>query len=230
MTDFKYHRTFEHNLQGKYQKVFDALSSPASVLELGCHTGYFSRFLAEHGFRVVGVEYDGHAAQVARNGGIEVIVGDVENEAVFDKLAGQSFDYILAMDVLEHLRDPSRVLVQLKPLLKESGKLLVTGPNVAYWAVRAKLLLGHWDYEDTGILDRTHLRFYTMKGWQTLLSNSGFRVATVATAEAMVPFEQFLARLGLNESRLQKIRHIAAKVSPSLFSIVLLLEANLNRQ
>jgi SAM-dependent methyltransferase len=116
---------------------------------------------------------------------------------IFEGISGpwrEPFDVIVAGDVLEHLPRPEDLLSALKPLLKPDGRLLVSLPNVANVTVRASLLLGRFPYADRGILDRTHLRFYTRASARRLLGESGFGVRWEA-ATAM-PVELALPALG----------------------------------
>ena len=217
-----YHRDFSQGLDGKYAKVMAHLTSKAkgSVLEIGCHTGYFSRVLLNNGFNVLGVERDETAARQARDAGVSVIEGDISDPDTIAKISAQ-FDVVLLMDVLEHLVDPCAVLQRLKPRLKAGGRVLITGPNVAYWAVRLKLLSGCWDYADTGILDRTHLHFYTAATWKQLAESAGYDVTSTESAEAMVPLEHILKRV----NSVNFFRHVAAAAKPDLFTVVYLIEA-----
>jgi hypothetical protein len=129
------------------------------------------------------------------------------------------------MDILEHLGRPEDLLRQLKPLLAENGRLLIAGPNFAYWVVRVSLALGRWDYRETGILDRTHLRFYTAATWASLLSSDGYQVMTSEPGEAMVPFEHVLLRIGAAHRQIQSTRNAAVHFAPALFTTVYFLEA-----
>lgn len=159
-----HHRSFPKGLDGKYAKVDHRLPPGCSVLEIGCHTGYFSRVLMERGYQVLGIEIDDEAARVAKHAGVPVICGNVEDSSSILPI-NKTFDVILLMDVIEHLRNPLDVLKGLKSALDTHGRLIITGPNVAYWAVRKDLLLGRWNYVDAGILDRSYLRFYTASTW-----------------------------------------------------------------
>ena len=85
----------------------------------------------------------------------------------------------LTLDVLEHLKDPHRVLVELEPKLTQDSKLICSLPNVAHGSVRLHLLGGSWQYEDMGILDRTHLRFFDLDGALELMENAGYRVENI---------------------------------------------------
>ena len=93
-----------------------------------------------------------------------------------DAFAGRTFDRVLFMDVLEHLRRPEQLLEQCRALLKANGRVVVSVPNVANLTVRLGLLFGRWQYAERGIMDRTHMRFYTRKTARRLLEAAGFRV------------------------------------------------------
>jgi 2-polyprenyl-3-methyl-5-hydroxy-6-metoxy-1,4-benzoquinol methylase len=135
-----YHRSLENGLSGKYAVVAGRLPVGASILEVGCHTGYFSKALMQRGHKVLGVEYDEEAA--GRHGRrCGCLQGNIEDDAFCASITRQ-FDVIVVMDVLEHLREPRTALQRLQRLLEPDGRLIVTGPNVAYWAMRKDLLLG----------------------------------------------------------------------------------------
>lgn len=137
----------------------------ARVLELGCASGYVGRVLMEtKGCRVTGIEIDPKAAQEARDNGLEVIEGSLEDTS-FRASIDERFDIVLATDVLEHLRDPAPVLDDFKRWLAPEGRAIVAVPNIATWAIREQLFFhGNFEYQDSGILDRTHLHFFT---WET---------------------------------------------------------------
>ncbi len=144
------------------------------VLDLGCATGAVARVLVQQGCNVVGVEMDPAAARVARQACSEVIVGDLADPATVGSLAGRQFDVILAGDVLEHLVEPERLLQQVRPLLTRDGYLVTSIPNVAHGAVRLALMKGRFQYTDVGLLDRTHVRFYTLGSLTEMLAAGGF--------------------------------------------------------
>ena len=146
------------------------------VLELGCALGStLSRikFLWPNA-NVHGVEYDEGIARIA--GSInDVIRGDVETMHIpYDV---EQFDYIICADVLEHLKDPEGALNRFLPYLKKDGCLIVSVPNVRYYAVCMMLMqYGRFDYADSGILDRTHLRFFTKATAEEMLENCGLEI------------------------------------------------------
>lgn len=145
-----------------------------TVLDLGCAAGAYARELSRRGCRVVGVEADPEAAKQAALWCDEVITADLERLDLVEAMGERRFDVVLAADVLEHLKDPDRVLRGAASLLTEGGYLVAVVPNVAHGSVRLALLGGEFPYSDLGLLDRTHLRFYTLRSLQELLEGSGF--------------------------------------------------------
>jgi 2-polyprenyl-3-methyl-5-hydroxy-6-metoxy-1,4-benzoquinol methylase len=220
MSALIYQRDLQSTIDGKYLHILQRLPAGARVLEIGCSTGYFSQLLMQKGYRVFGIERDPEAVSVAQAKGLEVACANVEDANL--SLPG-SFDVILLMDVLEHLQHPDDLLLRLKRYLNQDGRLLVTGPNVAFWGVRKNLLMGRWDYADVGILDRTHLRFYTHSTWRALLEGAGYKITYFAPSEYMIPFENTFRKLGAGT--FEKLRQTAIKWFPNLFTIVFIIEA-----
>jgi SAM-dependent methyltransferase len=162
-----------------------AVPPGSRVLELGCATGYLSRWLVEaRGCRVVGVELDPVAAERARAFCERVVVGDLDDPALLAGLAGEAFDVVLAGDVLEHLKDPARVLEAVARLLAPSGRVVATIPNVAHGDLRLALLAGRFEYRRLGLLDETHLRFFTHATVRALFEGAGYAVHRVARIRA----------------------------------------------
>ena len=132
-----------------------------SVLEFGCATGYFSRMLSEKGCRVVGVEINSDAAKQAQKYCEEVIVADLDFTPLDKILSQRTFDVAIFGDVLEHLRDPWQILESVRNHLNPGGFVVASIPNIAHGAVRLSLLQGSFNYQQYGILDNTHIRFFT---------------------------------------------------------------------
>ena len=121
---------------------------------------------------MVGVELDEAAAEGAREVCADVLVGDVETmELPFEP---GSFDVVLCGDLVEHLRDPERFLARVRPVLVPEGRLVLSTPNVANWAIRLGLLAGRWRYTDRGILDRTHTHLFTRRTLVQALERAGY--------------------------------------------------------
>jgi SAM-dependent methyltransferase len=144
------------------------------VLELGCGNGSFTRALVAAGCQVVAIEIDREAATLAAPYCERTVVGDMESPLLDEALAQDSFDVVLAADVLEHLRDPAKVLRRVARHIRPGGRLIASLPNVAHGSVRLALLQGRFPYADAGLLDRTHLRFFTRSSLGPLLADAGF--------------------------------------------------------
>ncbi|MCA1680831.1 MAG: class I SAM-dependent methyltransferase [Actinobacteria bacterium] len=159
-----------------HELVVDFVSPGARVLEFGPATGYMSRVLRLRGCRISGVEVSPVAAAQAREHCEDVIVGDIEALDLEAAFAGQRFDAVVFADVLEHLRDPGRVLEQIRPLLADGGRVVASIPNVAHASVRLMLMLGEFRYRRSGLLDATHLRFFTRESVRDLFEAAGYDV------------------------------------------------------
>lgn len=167
------------------------VGSDRRVLELGCGYGVITRQLAvEQGCAVTGVEYDAASAEHARAWLDQLVVGDLENASWATSIL-PPFDVVLAADVIEHLRDPLRLLRELRGMLGEEGYLVLSVPNVGHAGVIAELLCGRFDYKTTGILDETHLRFFTWNSLESVLNSAGWEVTHRETVDAGGSHEQF---------------------------------------
>jgi 2-polyprenyl-3-methyl-5-hydroxy-6-metoxy-1,4-benzoquinol methylase len=149
----------------------------ARVLELGPATGYMSRVFVERGCEVVGIEIDAEMAAVAEEACERMIVGDLDALDPEAELGDDRFDVIVAADVLEHLRDPLAVVRKLTPFLNPGGAFVISVPNVAHGSVRLALLEGSFEYQDLGLLDSTHLHFFTRASFERLLDEAELGLA-----------------------------------------------------
>jgi 2-polyprenyl-3-methyl-5-hydroxy-6-metoxy-1,4-benzoquinol methylase len=146
------------------------------VLDVGCSTGYVARGLASRGCTVSGVELEEEWAAEARPVLEQLVVGDLDVLDLVEAFGEESFDAVVFGDVLEHVKDPARVLLQARRLLSPRGSVVISMPNVAHGDLRLSLLAGHWDYRSVGLLDETHLRFFTRVGVERLMSDTGFAI------------------------------------------------------
>ncbi len=177
------------------------------MLEVGCSSGYLGASLVARGHRVVGVEPDPAAAQAASR-----VLSEVWNGGLEDFLATHPdarFDTLLFGDVLEHLVDPAAALRAAVRHLRDGGGVAISLPNIAHGSVRAMLLDGRWDYAQHGILDHTHLRFFTRGTIAQLLADAGLRLERLY--EVVVPMHKVDADYGM-------------QLSPELMTLVELLD------
>jgi SAM-dependent methyltransferase len=132
---------------------------------------------------VIGLEYDLAATAIAAGRCTAVYPVDLDAPgALQPAFAHAPYDVVLAAAVLEHLKHPQTLLCNLRALLNPGGLLIVSLPNIAHWRVRLRLLRGRFDYEDYGIMDRTHLHFYTLSTGRALIESQGYAVETVHIA------------------------------------------------
>lgn len=151
-------------------------NAPSKILDVGTWSGFLGRELAQRGHQMFGIEKDPHQAAQASCFYSDLLVADVET---LPPLPGAPFDVVLCGDVLEHLREPAEVLTHLVSFLRPGGKVLATVPNVAFVACRLALLFGVFQYRDRGIMDRTHLRFFTKASLVCLLREAGLVVQRI---------------------------------------------------
>lgn len=162
-------------LADSHRWLVEQVPAGATVLDCGSAGGYMAKALLAKDCTVDGLDVDIEAADRARPLYRRFWVGSLEDGRFLSEL-GDGYDRILFGDVLEHLRDPGAVLRNVRPLLAPGGRILISIPNVAHWRLRWSLLRGRFEYEDAGLLDHTHLRFYTFETARKLIEESGFRI------------------------------------------------------
>lgn len=171
-------RSYFENVRHDVLKFLPEFSD--TVMEVGCGTGETLAYLKAAGRCrwAIGVEFFHDAAEKAKDRLDLVIEGNIENLSL--PVESGTIDVILCLDVLEHLVDPWSIVHRLHSLLKTGGVLVVSIPNVRNFRVIFPLLLmGKWEYQECGILDKTHLRFFTKASAMSLVSCSGLRIEQV---------------------------------------------------
>lgn len=219
------------NKKQRPQFIFSQILKNSRVLELGCSAGYMSKILKEeYGVSVIGVELDPIAAESAKKYCEEVIVGDLENKLVLDKiLVYNNLDCILMVDLLEHLKDPYSLLITLTQVLNSKGRIIILIPNIAFWRIRYMLLKGQFKYDNYGIMDKTHLKFFTFNSIHELVKQAGYKVILHKGENWDFPFQSKLSKIPIL-SHLYKhvIRDILFRM-PNIFAKSTLLVAIQNK-
>lgn len=150
------------------------------VLEVGCGDGATGAVLVERKIanRLTGIEVHEPSARLAERHFDDILIGDVTT--VLPRLRGQNYDCVMLGDVLEHLVNPWGVLMNLRAVVSDQAKLVVSLPNVRFWPVVSSLVVNaDWRYARDGVLDGTHLRFFTLKSAKRMFSWCGLDVEEV---------------------------------------------------
>lgn len=165
-----------------------------TVVEIGCGAGRFAAAYRAINptVRYLGVEIFEKAAQQAATQMNDVIIGNIEDSDVFfeleEMLEDSKIDVLVFGDVLEHLLDPWEILAKFKQLMSSNGYCVACIPNISHWTILAGLIHGEWNYADSGLLDKTHLRFFTKKTMIELFQNTGWQIEAF-TGRMIVPHE-----------------------------------------
>ncbi|MEO0108628.1 MAG: bifunctional glycosyltransferase/class I SAM-dependent methyltransferase [candidate division WOR-3 bacterium] len=167
-----------------HRKIAQAIKGrDLKILDLGCGQGHIADLITNPGTQITGIDLvdsPGRSPRVSR-----FIGQDLEREPDLTGL-GQ-FDYVLLADILEHVRNPLELLRASRTVLKPGGAAIVCVPNVAHWSVRLSLLFGRFNYRPRGIMDETHVRFYTKSAIRQLLKSAGFEVSNLEATPVPLP-------------------------------------------
>ncbi|MBX9598668.1 MAG: class I SAM-dependent methyltransferase, partial [Burkholderiales bacterium] len=177
---------FELNLDAdnSHTKILKKILPGSVVLEFGPAHGVMTKYMREIlNCTVYAVELDNEAALDAEKYCKEIIVGSIEVYSWKQAFSDIKFDYVLFADVLEHLYDPWRVLTEVRGFLKPEGRSLISLPNVAHNAIIMNLMRDKFEYKSTGLLDNTHIRFFTRSSIEEMIINSGYKIVDVDTVD-----------------------------------------------
>ncbi len=184
------HYPIKHSRYSSHDYVRGMVGSNHEVLDVGCGGGDFAAELKKNGNRVTGVDL--LAEPVNPDAFVQYFSANLDSgiAPVVERLQGKRFDRVLLLDILEHLRSPERILRECRGLVGASGQVIVSLPNVANISVRMMLLFGQFNYTERGILDRTHVTFFTRKTARLLLEQNGYSI--VRERSTVMPFELVL--------------------------------------
>jgi len=199
--------------------IIDLVKRNSKVLDVGCGNGFLGRYLKEKcGCKVFGIEKNEVWANEAKKYYDNVVIGDLNDEKIWEKIQDK-FDTIILADILEHLVNPETVLGQIKKIIRRDSEIIISLPNIALWRIRLNLLIGKFNYTKRGILDETHLHFFTLKSAKEMIIKSGYQIQEIFIAQPQIPFE---GKLRLNQipfvkDLLIEIKGVVFKFFPALF-------------
>ena len=178
--------------------------TPGRLLDVGCSDGLFGSIARSFGYHVTGIDVEKHEGVGERLDGF--VEADL-NQGLPKELDGL-FDYVVAADVLEHTITPESLLSEMRSRLTPRGVILASIPNFAHWYPRARVAMGRFDYDERGILDRGHVRFFTRRSFERMLDECGVEIVTRAVVGS--PVADVLER-GSSTS-MGRLVHVAATV------------------
>lgn len=183
-------------------KLLALVGENKKVLEVGCAMGYQTRALHEiQCCQVTGIEIDSNAAKNARPYCEDLIVGDIETMDLNQLLHDKQFDVIIFADVLEHLKNPSAVLHKIRPFLREGAYVLASIPNIAHCSVTYEMARGRFDYRPLGLLDDTHIRFFTRQTIYHTFEEAGYLIVALDRNCVSASETEFKTRAETDEDR-----------------------------
>ena len=167
-----------HNID---KMAVSAVDNNSEVLDIGCATGFMGKYLQQvKHCNVFGVDLRSAEIEIAKQNLNFAMVGNIEDTRIVTSILSnhenKKFDCVLATSLIEHVSDPDKVIMNMKRLLKPNGKIILSTPNISHWAVIVSLLKGDFTYTDYGILDRTHLHFFTIKTFRELFVNNNVQI------------------------------------------------------
>ncbi len=172
-------------------KIYELVVSGSKVLEIGSGSGVLANLLSiRKKCRVYCVEKQYNLAVISKNKCVEVLNVDIETTELPYEYG--FFDYIVLGNVLEHLRDPSGILMKLKKYLRVDGSIIYSVPNIVNWYSRMTILMGTFEYEKSGVFEETHLRFYNLNSAKRLASESGYRIVWLDVTPSVYLFKERL--------------------------------------
>jgi 2-polyprenyl-3-methyl-5-hydroxy-6-metoxy-1,4-benzoquinol methylase len=233
---------FEENLQYKHKWQSESdlpleskiilkwIGKEKKVLEVGCHSGGFSQWIQKQNCEVTGIEINSKALEEAKPFLMEAFCGDIENEDFWKNLSEKKFDVIMFEHVLEHLANPWKILKQCKNILNKNGMLIIALPNISNADSRFNMFIGNFDYSETGVMDKTHLRFFNQKTIREMIVQAGFNIQEYASPWQVNPIREFIDHLPL----LTHLRFLFPnrapkfpKFSPNLTDVVMMFKCSM---
>ncbi len=191
------------DLKSAISWMYDLIKPGSDFLDFGCATGYFGSYIKKNkNCKVYGVEVSSDAKEAKKvlDGVYSFDLDDEWPEEVYER----KYDYLFFGDVLEHLKDSGLALSKCKELLKPAGVILVSVPNIAHLSTRLELIQGSFEYESMGILDNTHLKYFTLSSFTKMANENGYQIESVDSTVNDYPQEitkKILKKVGLEPTK-----------------------------
>lgn len=197
-------------------------SNPCDVLDVGCGGGTLAAILKERGHIVDGITISPAEQEAAREHTRNVFIYNLEN-GLPEEVKAQQYDCVICSHVLEHIVYPKQLVDDIYTVLKPGGLFIVALPNLMHYKSRLKLLKGDFEYEDAGIWDYTHVKWYTFKSAQKMLQTHGFKIEK-AMVTGQIPFYSITKKIFPTNWNKQ-LFNLLKKVSGGFFGYQIIISA-----
>ncbi len=220
----KYSENIPPDILGAIGWFYDDIPEGSTVLDVGCSTGYYGAYIRKHKQCLVyGIEISNDRKEAGKVlDGVYSFDLDAEwPEEIYER----KYDVVFLGDVIEHLKNPDASFRNILKLLSKNGRVFVSTPNVAHISVRLELLGGNFEYEKMGILDSTHLKYFTLNSLSDLVTGAGYNIVRIDSSESDYPkevVESLLEQYGLSANK--KFWNMVASPAARTFQYKLVLE------
>lgn len=206
------------------EDVLKLIGKPGSfILDAGCGGGVLAKILSSIGHTVDGITISMEELEMAKPFVRNVYLHNLETGLPME-LAPNQYDFVVCSHVLEHIVYPEQLLSDIEKVLKPGGHLIVALPNIMHYKSRIKLMVGNFDYQDAGIWDNTHVKWYTFKTAQELLVENGFYIQ-MAGVTGELPLNSIWSKI-LSAKQRKILFSLLCSISKGFFGYQLLLKAS----
>ncbi len=176
------------------QEILKIVGRNKVILEIGSSTGYMTKAFLDNGCTVDVIEKNSEAVSKIPKKARQIFNQSIEDDKIFDQF--RNYEFIIMADVLEHLVNPEKVLKKLLKVASPGTKLLISSPNIASWVMRKQLFFkGDFEYQESGLLDKTHLHFYTVNTLPKMLLDTGWKIDRKIGTVTRLPLESFISKI-----------------------------------
>ena len=185
LSDYYTHKpTYEKISDGRLNAIKKLIPRrrPLTILDIGCGSGTLGNLLkSDTEISVFGVDISSRAVEAAQSVLDGAWVVDIESPGPWPREMGdQRYDLVLISEVLEHLFSPEHLLRTVRGFLKDEGTIIITVPNILFWRNRLRILFGHFEYEEVGLMDRGHIHFFSWHSFNELFRQESFFIEAEA--------------------------------------------------
>jgi len=208
-----------------HSKILQLVGKNKKVLDIGCSSGYLAEIMQKKGCKVTGIDNDREALKEAKKFCTRTIYGDITKINLNKKLKDK-FDVIVLGDIIEHVAEPEKLLSRIKTNIADNGYIIVSTGNIANIYARLHLLFGNFNYQEKGLFDKTHLRFFTHRTLKNLIVSSGYKIEIIEYAP--IPIELKYPNMPASLFSLCKFSLLSlTKLAPKLFAFQFIIKAKI---